>query len=152
MLRCPVICCMLSVHSHMGIVLTVVRVQHPTCACLKHMHACIMQSKHASYKESVTSCSFWMLYAQLDSPPSLLPCAHQEGHIDHACSCTASLTMTLLHSGESLSAEQASWPQTNICQLRLSRTNITHATLRFLASLQELQLLDIRCRTVCMLS
>ncbi|DBB16067.1 TPA: hypothetical protein ACH3X3_003432 [Trebouxia sp. C0006] len=49
-----------------------------------------------------------------------------------------------IETGESLSAEQASWPQTNICQLRLSRTNITHATLRFLASLQELQLLDIR--------
>ncbi|KAA6417366.1 MAG: hypothetical protein FRX49_12695 [Trebouxia sp. A1-2] len=46
--------------------------------------------------------------------------------------------------GQALSAEQASWPQTNICQLRLSRTNITPATLGFLTSLQELQLLDIR--------
>lgn len=56
--------------------------------------------------------------------------------------------MTLLSSGQALSAEQASWPQTNICQLRLSRTNITPATLGFLTSLQELQLLDIRCRTL----
>ncbi|DBA83015.1 hypothetical protein WJX77_002461 [Trebouxia sp. C0004] len=46
--------------------------------------------------------------------------------------------------GQTMNAEQASWPQTSICQLRLSRTNITAATLGFLSSLQELQLLDIR--------
>ncbi|DBA82361.1 TPA: hypothetical protein ACH3X2_000618 [Trebouxia sp. C0005] len=54
------------------------------------------------------------------------------------------VVLAALQNLKALSAEQASWPQTNICQLRLSRTNITPATLGFLTSLQELQLLDIR--------
>lgn len=50
--------------------------------------------------------------------------------------------------GQALNAEQLQWPQTNICQLRLARTNITDHSLKYLSSLPELQLLDVRHTSV----